>query len=120
MNAIDSFFLSRTEPDKSCLLYLRGYILSQSDKVSEHWKYGMPFYYYNGKMWCYLWQHKKLKVPYIGFFDSQQMTHKDLLQEKREFIKIFLIAPDKDIPIKKLNDLFKQALKLAEKRTGKV
>ena len=115
MSAIDNFFLNCDEPDKSCLLYLRSYILSKSDKVSEHWKYGLPFYYYNNKSWCYLWRHKKYKMPYIGFVDGDKINHKDLLQEKRAKMKIFLIDPNKDIPVKKLDAVFKLALSEVKK-----
>lgn len=107
---LDNFFLKQEEPSKSCLLFLRTYILSKSEDVTEHWKYGLPFYYFKGKMWCYLWQHKKHKMPYIGFVDGNKLDHKDLLQEKRARMKILLIDPDKDIPLSKLNSIFKQAL----------
>lgn len=110
MNAIDSFFLNCEEPDKSCFLFLRNYILSKSNDVTEHWKYGLPFYYYKGKMWCYLWRHKKYKMPYIGFVDGDKMTHPDLIQEKRARMKIYLVDATKDIAVKKLNAVFKEAL----------
>lgn len=117
MNALDDFFLNRVEPDRGCLLFLREYILSKSNEITEHWKYGLPFYYHKGKMFCYLWQHKKYKMPYIGFVDGDKLTHKSLLQEKRARMKILLIDPAKDIPLKTLNAIFKEALaKVKEQR----
>lgn len=115
MNAIDSFFLNGEEPNKSCLLFLRQYILSSSVDVTEHWKYGMPFYYYHGKMWCYLWCHKKFKMPYIGFVDGDKMKHPDLLQEKRARMKIYLVDATQDIVVKKLDAVFKEALTQVKK-----
>ena len=116
LNALDNFFLSQQEPTNGCLLFLREYILSKSEDVTEHWKYGLPFYYYQGKMWCYLWIHKKHKMPYIGFVDGDKMTHPDLIQEKRARMKIYLIDPTKDIAIKKLNAVFKEALTEVQKQ----
>jgi len=117
-NTIDAFFWSRDEPHKSCLLYLRSFILSASPHLTEHWKYGMPFYYYRKKMFCYLWQHKKLNTPYIGFVDGDKLQHKSLIQEKRARMKILPVNPEKDIPLRTLNAIFKAALLLAnEERT---
>ena len=59
LNALDNYFLKQEEPAKSCLLFLRNYILEQDANINETWKYGMPFYYYQGKMFCYLWTDKK-------------------------------------------------------------
>lgn len=59
LNAIDNYFLSKDEPIKSCLLFLRDYILNFDKNITEAWKYGMPFYWYKGKMFCCLWVYKK-------------------------------------------------------------
>ena len=50
----DQYFLSQSEPDGSCLQYLRELILGRDPGISETWKYGMPMYCYRGKMLCYL------------------------------------------------------------------
>ncbi|HEY2581663.1 MAG TPA: DUF1801 domain-containing protein [Mucilaginibacter sp.] len=54
LREIDNFFLQKHEPLKSCLLFLRGFILDYDKNITEAWKYKMPFYCYNGKMFCYL------------------------------------------------------------------
>jgi hypothetical protein len=76
----------------------------------------MPFYYYNNKMFCYLWIHKKYKVPYIGFAEGRHLNHPDLLMEKRARMKILLVQPEKDIPIKIIDRLLKQAVVLHSQR----
>ena len=68
LRPIDQYFLRQDEPVKTCLQFLRTYILQQDANISEAWKYGMPFYCYRGKMFCYLWQHKKFLQPYIGMY----------------------------------------------------
>ena len=108
LRPIDNYFLQKDEPVKSCLQFLREFILTQDDNITEGWKYGMPFYFYRGKRFCYLWTHKKYHQPYIGIVDGKSISHEDLIIEKRARMKILLIDPTKDIPIKKLNDIFKE------------
>ena len=112
LTPLDSFFLTKEEPVKSCLLFLREYILKQDKNITEHRKYGMPFYYYKGKMFCYLWVHKKFLQPYIGIVEGAKINHPDLLQEKRARMKILLIDANKDIPVKKLNSILKEMILL--------
>lgn len=68
-------------------------------------------------MFCYLWIHKKHKLPYIGFAEGRQLKHPDLLMEKRARMKILLIHPEKNIPIKTIDLLLKQAAVFYRKRT---
>ena len=72
----------------------------------------MPFYCYDGKMFCYLWVHKKFKQPYIGIVEGKSIDHPDLIAEKRSRMKILLLDPLKDIPIKKIDTLLKEVIDL--------
>ncbi|MBC8173788.1 MAG: DUF1801 domain-containing protein [Chitinophagales bacterium] len=112
MRPIDHYFMQKEEPVKSYLQYLREHILKQDKNIAEAWKYGMPFYCYKGKMFCYLWVHKKYLQPYIGIVEGKRIEHPDLIIEKRARMKILLLDPDKDIPIKKINAILKQTLAL--------
>ncbi|HEV8513032.1 MAG TPA: DUF1801 domain-containing protein [Cyclobacteriaceae bacterium] len=112
MRPFDNYFLQKEEPIKSCLQFLRAHILKQNEEITEAWKYGMPFFCYKGKMLCYLWVHKTLGKPYLGLVDGKRINHPDLLQEKRARMKIFLIDPTKDVPVRKLNALLKLAIDL--------
>lgn len=103
----DNYFQQQQEPVKSCLLALRQLILAYDPHLTEQWKYGMPFYCYNGKMMCYLWVHKKYQQPYLGIVAGSIVTGDDLLQEKRARMKILLINPDKDLPIKRIKAILK-------------
>lgn len=111
-NHIDQFYLQQPEPIQSCLLALKSLILKNSDQLIQTWKYGMPFFYYNGKMFCYLWVHKKLNQPYIGFVEGKYLEHPALIQEKRARMKIILFDPNKNLPVATINKLLKQALAL--------
>ncbi len=109
---IDNYFLQKDEPVKSCLQFLREFILKQNDNITEGWKYSMPFYFYRGKRFCYLWTHKKYNQLYIGIVDGKSISHPDLVIEKRARMKILLIDPAKDIRVKKLDSIFKEVLAL--------
>jgi Domain of unknown function (DU1801) len=112
LRPIDNWFLQNDEPIKSCLQFLREHILKQDSHITESWKYGMPFFCYNGKMFCYLWVHKKLRKPYLGIVEGKKIHHPDLVQEKRARMKILLLDPGKDIPVKKINTILKEVLAL--------
>ncbi|MFT3950318.1 MAG: DUF1801 domain-containing protein [Agriterribacter sp.] len=112
LRPIDVFFLEKEEPVKSCLLFLREFIPTLDKRITEEWKYRLPFYYLNGRMFCYLWIHKKYKQPYIGIAEGNKLNHPDLLQEQRARMKILLIDPAKDIPVKKIKLILKKAIAL--------
>ncbi len=112
LQPLNEFYLAQEEPLKSCLLALRSIILSVDKNIVPAWKYRMPFFCYREKMFCYLWIHKKLNVPYIGIVEGKKIEHPDLIQEKRSRMKILLIDPVKDLPVKKINSILKQALLL--------
>lgn len=72
----------------------------------------MPFFCYNGKMFCYLWVHKKWHQPYIGIVEGKKINHPDLVIEKRARMKIFLIDPNKNLPMRKINSILKEVIAL--------
>jgi hypothetical protein len=117
LRPIDSYFLQLEEPTQSCLQFLRKHILKKDPAISEAWKYGMPFFCYNGKMFCYLWTHKKHKQPYIGFVEGGKLNHPDLIIEKRARMKILLVDPSEDLPMKKIDAIFNEVLKLYKQHT---
>ena len=109
---IDNYFLQHDEPVSSYLLTLRTCILDYNKGISEAWKYRMPFYCYKGKMFCYLWVHKKYHQPYLGIVEGKKIDHPDLIQEKRARMKIMLFDANKDIPVKKIHSILKTAIQL--------
>ena len=118
MKELDNFYLQQEEPIKGCLLALRQIILSQDKEVTNTWKYGMPFFCYKGKMFCYLWFHKKHKQPYIGIVEGNRFDELFLIQEKRSRMKIMLLDPNEDLPLTTINKLLQKALNLY--RTGEI
>jgi hypothetical protein len=109
LSAINNYYLQQEEPLKLMLLALRKVILDFDEDIKEEWKYGMPFFYYKKKMFCYIWQHKKYKCPYIGIVEGHRIDHPLLLAEKRARMKIFLLDIEKDIPVETLYEIFSEA-----------
>lgn len=114
MRPIDNYFLQKEEPVKSCLQFLRQHILGYDKAITEAWRYGMPFYFYKGKRFCYLWMHKKYLQPYIGIVDGNKIDDPALIIEKRKKMKILLIDPGKNIPVRKINSILKELLLILE------
>jgi len=72
----------------------------------------MPFFCYNGNIFCYLWFNKKLLQPYIGIVEGKKINHPDLIIEKRARMKILLLDPNKNLPMKKINGILKDVIAL--------
>ena len=118
LREIDSFYEKQEEPAKSCLLALRQIILQQDADITAALKYGMPFFCYKGKMFCYLWVNKKTLQPYIGMVEGKHLNFPELLQEKRSRMKIMLFDPFKDLPVRKISAILNEAINLY--KTGRV
>lgn len=112
MNELNNFSLNKPEPNKSCLLTLRGIILNVDTHISETRKYGMPCFCYKKKMFCYLWTDKKTDEPYILFVEGKHLNHPKLETGKRSRMKIFSLNPNEDIPKKTIEILLNSALDL--------
>jgi hypothetical protein len=110
MKDLDLFYLQKEEPVKSCLLFLREHILNHDKNITEAWKYKMPFFCYKGKMFCYLWVHKKNGLPYIGIVEGRRIDHPALIIEDRARMKIMLLDPNTDLPVETINSILKIAL----------
>lgn len=108
----DNFYFQYNEPISSCLLALKNIILLQDENITAEWKYGMPFFCYKGKMFCYLWVNKKQQKPYIGIVEGNRINHPDLISEKRSRMKIILFDANIDLPINTIQLILKQALNL--------
>lgn len=112
MNAMDEFFERQDEQVKACLLALKAIILKEDKEIIFAWKYGMPFFCYKGRMFCYLWVHKKNGQPYLGIVEGKHIQHPKLIQEKRSRMKIMFFDPGKDLPLTVIRNILKQALDL--------
>jgi len=110
MEGLSDFYLKQNEPVKSTFLALRDFILKQDENITHELKYGMPFFCYKGKMFCYLWTHKKGNQPYIGVVEGKLFDEPFLLQEKRSRMKIMIIDPNEDLPVERIELILKKAI----------
>ena len=111
-NNLDNFYLQQEEPVRSALLALREIILKQDPTITEAWKYYMPCFCYNGKMFCFLWINKKTRQPYIEFVEGKRLAHPKLISEKRSRMKILLLDAEKDLPVRTITAILREAIRL--------
>jgi len=112
MKQLDDFYLNQEEPVKGIFLALKEIILKQDSEITNALKYGMPFFCYKGKMFCYLWIHKKLKLPYIGIVEGKYFEEPFLIQEKRSRMKIMMFDLDEDLPLEQIEFVIQKAINL--------
>ncbi|RKR05205.1 uncharacterized protein DUF1801 [Flavobacterium sp. 90] len=112
MKQLDDFYLKQEEPIKGIFLALKEIILKQDTDITNVLKYGMPFFCYKGKMFCYLWTHKKHKQPYIGIVEGKHFDESFLLQENRSRMKIMLFNTNEDLPLEQIEVIIQKAIKL--------
>ena len=112
LEKLEQFYVSKQDPNKSCLLALRDLILLQHGNLSECIKYGMPCFCYGKKAICYLWTDKATNEPYVLFVEGKYLIHPDLEQGNRARMKIFRINATKDLPINTLQLLLQEAISL--------
>ena len=110
MREISEYYHKQQEPIRSCLLSMRDIILKHDSEIAEAWKYRMPMFMYKGKMFCYLWIRKNEPVPYLGIVNGKLVNDPDLIQEKRARMKILLINPGRDIPVRKIRRILNAAM----------
>jgi len=112
MKQLDDFYLKQDEPTKGVFFALKEIILKQDEDITHVLKYGMPFFCYKGKMFSYLWIHKKLKQPYIGIVEGKHFDEPFLLQEARSRMKIMLLDSNEDLPLQRIENIIQKALNL--------
>nr|WKN37407.1 DUF1801 domain-containing protein [Tunicatimonas sp. TK19036] len=113
---LNHYYLSKEEPNKSCLLALRSIILEQDANITETQKWGMPCFCYKKKMFCYLWIDKKTDEPYILMVEGKHLDHPELEEGNRSRMKIFRVNPNEDLPMDTITLILNTALDLY--RTG--
>ncbi|RCH55110.1 DUF1801 domain-containing protein [Mucilaginibacter hurinus] len=110
LRPIDNYFLKQPEPVKSCLYVLRDLMCGFTPGITEEWKYAMVFYYYKGKMFCYLRVDKKTGQPYLGIMEGRRMQHPLLIQDNRKRVKVLYVDPEKDIGVDDIISILSIAL----------
>lgn len=111
LSELDLFYEKQEEPNRSCLLALRDIILNyERYKLEEAYKYKLPCFMHQKQIFCYLWQDRKTKTPYISINKGAKFDHPALYQGNRKMFKLLYIDPNKDIPIETIHEIFDLAL----------
>lgn len=114
--ALDRYYEKHGEPVRSLLMGVRDIILQSDARISHQMKYGMPFFSFEGRMICYLWFHRRFQLPYLGLVDGSKFHEPFLIQEKRARMKIMLLDPKKDIPIRRVRSILKKAIEIKTRK----
>lgn len=117
---LHNYYLTKEEPNKSCLLALRSIILDQDKDITETRKWGMPCFCFKKKMFCYLWTDKKTDEPYILMVEGKYLDHPELEQGDRSRMKILRVNPNKDLRIETIDNILKTAVDLYRKGILKI
>ncbi|OYX85049.1 MAG: hypothetical protein B7Y83_06165 [Flavobacteriales bacterium 32-34-25] len=112
MEAIENYYLNKTEPNQSCLLALQSIILNQDKDITETQKWGMPCFCYKKKMFCYLWIDKKTNEPYILMVEGKLLEFPELEEGDRKRMKVLRVDPNQDLPLKTIETILQKALEL--------
>ncbi|MNL36222.1 hypothetical protein D3C87_1582920 [compost metagenome] len=115
LKELDSYYLNKDEPNRSCLLALRSIILDQDTNITETQKWGMPCFCYKKKMFCYLWTDKKTDHPYVLMVEGKYLDYPELEKGDRSRMKIFRVNPNIDLPVMTIESILQKALDLYRK-----
>ena len=107
LSIIEQYFDKQPEQNQAVLLFLRQYILEWSTEMTEHWKYGTPFYYYKSKPFCYFHHSKKTGFPYIGLVRAAKLVHPAVERGNRKKMQIFEVDPSKDLALEDLEEVMR-------------
>jgi hypothetical protein len=112
MKELDRFYELEAEPQRSCFLSLRAWILTYHQDITEEYKYRLPFFYFRNRPFCYLWKEKTSKTPYIGVTKGNLVDHPLLIKGERKKMKIIYIDPYIDIPVDSIREIFDSLIPL--------
>ncbi len=74
MNPAEDYILKQANPYKMILLHLQAVIESVIPELDLKFKYGLPFYYFNGKPFCYMNVSRKKGYVDLGFAKGNLIT----------------------------------------------
>lgn len=116
MNVLEEYYYQQPDFIRETLLAMRELILARDPAITEHWKYQMPFFYFRGKMFCYLRIDRRTGQPYLGMFDGKFIDHPLLEQESRKRMKILRLNPESDLPVKAITWILDHGLEIQRRR----
>lgn len=89
MKPAENYILNQPEPFRSILLHLQILIEGNFPEVDLQFKWKIPFYYLDGKPFCYLNPSKKKGFVDVAFWVSAHLKkyNEHLISENRKVVK---------------------------------
>lgn len=117
MNPAENYILEQKEPFRAILLQLQVLIETSIPELELKYKYRIPFYYLDGKPFCYLNVPKKKNYVDVGFWSSAHLTvHQDkMVTEGRKVMKSLRYHGLDDIDGGVLTEVLKDARSINHK-----
>ncbi|SHG05073.1 protein of unknown function (DU1801) [Arenibacter palladensis] len=119
MNPAEEYILNQSEPYRGILLYLQAFIEGTIPGVELKFKYKIPFYYINGKPYCYLNQSKDYVD--LGFWNAAHLTvHLEHMNtEGRKMMKSLRYKSLEDIDTTVLKEILADAYSVKDRKFWK-
>ena len=116
MNPSEEYILNQQEPFRSILLHLQSIIEHTGPEVDLKYKYKIPFYYSDGRPYCYLNQSKDYVD--LGFWNASLLTRniEHLTTAGRKTMKSLRYTSLEDINDKVLIEILQEAYNVKDKK----
>lgn len=116
MNPAENYILNQSEPFRGILLYLQGVIEHTISDVNLKYKYRVPFYYIDGKPFCYLNQSKDYVD--LGFWNAAHLTlHSEIMvKEGRKIMRSLRYKTLEEINATVLIEVLKDAYSVRDNK----
>ena len=119
MNPAEQYIFNQKEPFQSIMLYVRNVILRTLPNVEEKYNYGIPFYHYNKKPFCYFNILKRTNFVDIAFVKGALLKEQfPLLKDynNRKYVRSLQYENLESIDESQLIAILKEAALLSDQR----
>ncbi|MEM9000465.1 MAG: DUF1801 domain-containing protein [Bacteroidota bacterium] len=121
MNPAEDYILSQEDPFRNILLHLQLIIEHHIPDLDLKFKYNIPFYYLEGKPFCYLNVPIKKHYVDLGFWHAAHLTvHQDMMvTEGRKVMRSLRYTTLQDIDEQVLQEVLADAYAVKDKKFWK-
>lgn len=119
MNPAEEYILNQPEPFRGILLYLQSVIEVTIPGVELKYKYKIPFYYINGRPYCYL--NRSKDYVDLGFWNAAHLTiHLDQMTTKgRKMMRSLRYRSLDEIDVAVLREVLEDAYSVKDRKFWK-
>lgn len=115
MNPAENYILNQSEPYRSILMHLQAVITHTISEIDLKYKYRVPFYYVEGKPFCYM--NKSKDYVDLGIWKGAHIkVHQTHLIAGRRVIRSLRYTSLEEIDDEILIDVLKAAYSIRDKK----